>query len=234
MVHNAISWSRRQSNRTKRWVVVLLLVSVGTGACTGTTPPTASPSLPPTVVATATTAAATSAATELAPAVTPAAATETAPPMRLYFPALDLTVAVAPMAWAVTDVDGERQAVWEVPQLSAGWHVNSATVGANGNMIISGHHLEGGAVFAPLARGEVVVGDEILVTDDQGRIYRYQVSEVSAPVPATGATADDVTRAEQYLAPTTTAQLTLVTGWPDFSDTHYLFVVAPLVGLVQP
>jgi len=138
------------------------------------------------------------------------------------------------MAWTVTDVEGERQATWEVPQQNAGWHLNSAMVGASGNMIISGHHLEGAAVFAPLARGEVVVDDEILVTDEQGRTYRYQVSAVSDPIPATGATAADSERAEAYLAPTTTAQLTLVTGWPDFSDTHYLFVVAQLVGLVQP
>ena len=138
------------------------------------------------------------------------------------------------MAWAVTDVEGERQAVWEIPLQSAGWHLNSATVGAAGNLIISGHHLEGAAVFAPLARGELLLGDEILVTDEQGRTYRYAVSEIADPIPATGATAEETARAEAYLAPTTTAQLTLVTGWPDFSDTHYLFVVAQLVGMAQP
>ena len=165
----------------------------------------------------------------------PLAVADAQPPVRLQIPALALDVAVEPMAWQVTEFQGKRRAVWQVPMEEAGWHLNSAPVGALGNLVISGHHLQGGAVFAALARGEVTVGQTIQVTDAQGRIFAYTVTEVSAPIPALAATAQDAAQAAAYLAqPATpapdTAQLTLATGWPEFSDTHYIFVVARLVG----
>lgn len=155
------------------------------------------------------------------------------PPMRLAIPSLDFAVDVEPMAWQVTEVDGQRQAVWEVPQDKAGWHINSAAVGAADNMIISGHHRQGAAVFALLARGEVVLSDEIYVTDEQGRTYIYQVTEVGAPIPVAGATEAEQERLAGYQAPATEGALTLLTGWPDFSDTHYLAVVAKLIGELE-
>lgn len=154
-------------------------------------------------------------------------------PIRLVIPALDLTIPVEAMGWQVTQVEGERKAIWEVPANSAGWHLNSARPGTAGNMVFSGHHVLGAAVFAPLARGEVTTGAELLITDDQGRTFLYRVSTVGEPLPALGASAAEEQQAAAYLEPTTTAQLTLVTGWPAFSDTHYLFVVADFVGVVQ-
>ncbi len=158
---------------------------------------------------------------------------ETMPPVRLAIPSIDFATEVVPMAWRVTEVEGERQAVWEVPEASAGWHINSATVGAAGNMLISGHHREGTAVFAPLARGEVVLDDQIYVTDSAGRTFIYQVSEIADPIPMNGASSAELDRLNAYQAPSTTAKLTLLTGWPDFSDTHYLIVVADLVGELE-
>lgn len=163
----------------------------------------------------------------------PLAADAAGTPIRLVIPALDLTIPVEAMGWQVTQVEGERKAIWEVPANSAGWHLNSARPGTAGNMVFSGHHVLGAAVFAPLARGEVTTGAELLITDDQGRTFLYRVSTVGEPLPALGASAAEEQQAAAYLEPTTTAQLTLVTGWPAFSDTHYLFVVADFVGVVQ-
>jgi Sortase domain len=214
-------------------LIPLCSLLLGLTACTAQpATPVANPVQQPTVAATATTAPTTALSTTTISAEVVEA--EAAPPIRLHFAALDLTVAVEPMAWIVADVNGERQAVWEIPQLNAGWHLNSAMVGAPGNMIISGHHLQGAAVFAPLARGELRIGDPILVTDEQGQTYTYEVSEVADPLPAAGATTAESEQAASYLAPTVESRLTLVTGWPDFSDTHYLFVVAQLVGPTQP
>lgn len=163
----------------------------------------------------------------------PLAADAAGAPIRLVIPALDLTIPVEAMGWQVTQVEGERKAIWEVPANSAGWHLNSARPGTADNMVFSGHHVLGAAVFAPLARGEVTTGAELLITDDQGRTFLYRVSTVGEPLPALGASAAEEQQAAAYLEPTTTAQLTLVTGWPAFSDTHYLFVVADFVGVVQ-
>ncbi len=154
-------------------------------------------------------------------------------PIALVAPDIGLTVPIEAMGWQVTQVEGERKAVWEVPQKSAGWHINSARPGTVGNMVLSGHHLLEAAVFAPLARGELTVGESLLITDDQGRTFIYQVREIGDPIPAIGGTPEDQARAEAYLAPTDQATLTLVTGWPDFSDTHYLFIRADFVGLAQ-
>jgi len=164
---------------------------------------------------------------------TPVAAEAAGTPITLVAPGIGLTVPIEGMGWQVTQVEGERKAVWEVPANSAGWHLNSARPGTAGNMVLSGHHLLEGAVFAPLARGELTMGEQLLITDDQGHTFVYQVSKIGEPLPAIGSTSEEQARAEAYLAPADQAKLTLVTGWPDFSDTHYLFVVADFVGTVQ-
>ncbi len=167
----------------------------------------------------------------------PLTAEDAQPPVRLSIPAINLAVAVVPMAWQVTEFAGERSAVWQVPTGEAGWHINSAGAGALGNVVISGHHLQGAAVFAALARGEVAVGQTVQLNDAQGRAFVYQVTEISPPIPALAATEQDMAQAAAYVAMPTPpalgeARLTLATGWPEFSDTHYIFVVATLVGQV--
>lgn len=153
-------------------------------------------------------------------------------PIRLMAPTLNLAMPIETMRWQVMEVEGKRQAVWEVPATSAGWHINSARPGTAGNLVLSGHHLIGAAVFAPLTRGELTVGAQLVVTDDQGRSFLYQVSEVSQPIPVEGSATEEE-QAVAYIAPTTQPLLTMVTGWPDFSDTHYLFVRAEFVGTIQ-
>lgn len=161
------------------------------------------------------------------------AAEEAGAPQRLVAPSIDFAAPIEAMGWQVTQVEGERKAVWQVPENSVGWHLNSAQPGTAGNMVLSGHHLLGAAVFAPLARGELALGAPLLVTDDQGRTFLYQVSAIGEPIPAIGGTPEEQQQAEAYLAPSSEAKLTLMTGWPDFSDTHYLFISATFTGVVQ-
>lgn len=207
-------------------LTILLLVLV---ACQSS-PGTAAPPELPTAGPVATTIAPTTYPVQSSEPITMTAA---GLPLRLVLPTLDLTIPIEAMGWQVTQVEGQRSAVWEVPPASAGWHLNSARPGTAGNMVLSGHHLSGAAVFAPLARGEVAVGTPLLITDDQGRTFLYQVSEIGQPMPAIGGTKAEQQQAEAYLAPTSAAQLTLVTGWPAFSDTHYLFIRADFVGMIQ-
>jgi len=137
------------------------------------------------------------------------------------------------MGWRVSEVAGKRTTVWELPDDALGWHSNSAGAGSVGNLVISGHQLLGEALLAPLALGEVVLDQEILVTDVAGQVFVYRVSEVSEPL----AISDDLAAEEKLGAAMTdqsgTPRLTLVTGWPDFSSTHRVFVVADFIG-VQP
>ena len=159
--------------------------------------------------------------------------TEAALPVSLSIPEIDLDVSIQPMGWIVVEKEGERLSEWDLPEGVAGWHLNSELAGTGGNVVVSGQQAGEGAVFAPLALGEVTVGQEIFLTDADGRTFIYQVSEVSDPIPVAGATAAEEARAAAYLEKTDRAILTLVTGWPEYTTTHRIFVVAEFVGMEE-
>jgi sortase (surface protein transpeptidase) len=150
------------------------------------------------------------------------------PPVQLQIPALAIDVPVVPMTWDVTVVDGERTTRWVTPEAAAGWAVNSAGVGALGNVVIAGHQARGAAVFEAIASGELEVGQQILLTDEAGFTAFYQVATISEPIPLIGASEEERALAAAYMAPTTDARLTLITGWPSATTTHRIFVVAVL------
>jgi sortase (surface protein transpeptidase) len=154
-------------------------------------------------------------------------------PVALAIPAVDLQAQVTPMGWETALIDGQVTTRWVVPEQTLGWAVNSAGAGESGNVIIVGHQAVGAALFRPVALGEVTVGQEIQLQAADGVTYRYQVTEVSDPIPAIGASPDELALAAKYLAPATDARLTLVSGWPADTTTHRVFVVAAYAG-VQP
>ncbi|MEZ4736709.1 MAG: class F sortase [Caldilineaceae bacterium] len=161
---------------------------------------------------------------------TPTPAPPALPPVALRMPDLALELPITPMGWVVTDSNGQRTTEWIVPIDTVGWHVNSAGAGGSGNTVLSGHQSTGAAVFAPLALGDITVGQELQLVNEQGAVFRYQVTEISEPIPLVGATEEDTALAQTYVAPTDTAQLTLMTGWPDFTTTHRIFAVAEYLG----
>lgn len=134
------------------------------------------------------------------------------------------------MSWQVALVNGERRAEWQLPLEDAGWHINSGKVGSDQAVVISGHHRMGAHVFAPIAQGGVQIGQEIWLTDAQARVWVYTVSKISQPIPVSGASKAEQAELQSYLAPLHRPQLILLTGWPEFSDTHYLAVIADLTG----
>lgn len=158
---------------------------------------------------------------------------EAARPVALAIPAIDLAVAIEPMGWIVVEKAGERVSEWDLPTGVAGWHLNSELAGTGGNVVVSGQQAGEGAVFAPLALGEVTEGQEILLTDADGRTFIYQVRAVSEPIPVAGATAAEEAQAAAYLEKGERAILTLVTGWPEYTTTHRIFVVADFVGIEE-
>jgi sortase (surface protein transpeptidase) len=154
-------------------------------------------------------------------------------PVRLQIEEIDLDIPVIAMGWRLDVVKGKRTTVWDVPLEEAGWHINSMGAGGEGNTIISGHQVDGDAVFAPLALGEIEADQEILLTDGEGVTFVYRVTEVTEPLPITGATKKEMLQAAEYFTPTKTATLTLVTGWPDFTTSHRVFAVAELEGELE-
>lgn len=154
-------------------------------------------------------------------------------PVRIAIPELGTDLPIIPMGWRVIQDGGERTTAWVVPQNEVGWHVNSAGVGGTGNMILSGRQADGATVFAPLALGNVVEGQYILVTDSDGLTFVYRVVEVSEPIPISGATDEEEAQAMAYAGSEGVAQLTLITGWPDFTTTHRVYAVADFAGVIK-
>lgn len=152
------------------------------------------------------------------------------PPTLLRIPDLSLELPITSMGWQVIEANGQRTTEWLVPVDTVGWQVNSAAAGGTGNTILAGHQSSGAAIFAPLALGDIVVGQDLHLVDKAGAVFLYRVTEVSEPIAIVGATEEDNALAQTYVAPTEAAQLTLLTGWPDFTTTHRIFAVAEYVG----
>jgi sortase (surface protein transpeptidase) len=151
-----------------------------------------------------------------------------APPVQLQIPELAIDVPVVPMTWEIVTVEGERTTRWTPPEDAAGWAVNSAGVGALGNVVIAGHQARGKAVFEAIALGEAEVGQKILLSDETGATATYEVAAISEPIPLFGASETERALAAAYVVPTADARLTLVTGWPAATTTHRIFVIALL------
>jgi sortase (surface protein transpeptidase) len=156
---------------------------------------------------------------------------ESLPPVMLTIPALDLELPVTPMGWEVTGTAEDRTTAWRVPDEGLGWQITSAGAGGAGRVIIAGHQRLASAPLAPLAQGEIEAGQEIWLTDSEGIVFVYRITEVSEPIVQIGATPEEEAAAMSYAAPTDEASLTLMTGWPDFTTTHRIFAVAEFVGM---
>jgi sortase (surface protein transpeptidase) len=150
-------------------------------------------------------------------------------PVSLAIPALELELPIKPMGWEIVDNGGELTTRWVLPEDAVGWHINSAAVGEEGRVILSGHQLAGEAPLAPLAQGAIEVGQTLLLTDSTGETFTYEIVEVTEPLPLLDATPEEEELTASYVEPSTTGTLTLISGWPDFSNTHRIFALAELV-----
>lgn len=153
-------------------------------------------------------------------------------PARLIIPAIGLDTAVTPMDWRVEYSNGQAISEWNVPDDTAGWHVNSARPGEGSNVVISGHNNStGGRVFGRL--DEVAEGDKIIIKTADGTEYIYRVTERQI-VRIFAASNDTLDYVRQVTTTTEEEQLTLLTCWPNWSNTHRLIVIARPVPETAP
>ncbi|MCB0163894.1 MAG: sortase [Anaerolineae bacterium] len=145
-------------------------------------------------------------------------------PRRIIAESINLDAPVVEMGWQVSQQGDQFISEWDMPENEAGWHRNSALPGQGSNVVISGHNAStGGHVFAAL--DDLQLGDEIKLETDQAEMTTYRVVEKN--IIRTFAAS---TEAEQYLLdvtqPTEREQLTLITCWPSWTNTHRLIVIA--------
>ncbi|MBN1994125.1 MAG: sortase [Anaerolineae bacterium] len=145
-------------------------------------------------------------------------------PARIVVEKIDLDAPVVEMGWRLQERWGKLISEWDVPDQEAAWHRNSALPGEGGNVVISGHNNSmGGRVFADLEKLEP--GDEIILWTSQGDSFVYQVDEKRL-VRALGASQEAQEFLQAVMEPTSYEQLTLITCWPNWTNTHRLIIIA--------
>jgi sortase A len=152
------------------------------------------------------------------------AVTEKGNPTRIVVESIELDAPVVEMGWRVIEQGGQSVSEWEMPYDEAAWHRNSARPGQGSNTVISGHNEStGGQVFAELE--ELQLGDEIALWNDQDEPFVYHVVEKTfIRTFANSEEAQDYLKTAMDATPN--EQLTLITCWPRWTNTHRLIVVA--------
>jgi LPXTG-site transpeptidase (sortase) family protein len=145
---------------------------------------------------------------------------------RLYdleIPRLGLSAPVVAVSQREVALGGVRVTQLYVPNAFAvGWSETSAPVGVQGNTVLVGHNNVYGEVFKNL--WDLEVGDEIIVKGASGERI-YHVSQTSI-FEEKDQSLDTQLANAWWVDPVPHEQLTLITCWPYFTNTHRVIVVA--------
>ncbi len=149
--------------------------------------------------------------------------TDAARPSRLVIPSLGIDADIQPVSLELVGDGRNEHAQWSVPaSYAAGWHDQSAPLGQPGNTVLNGHNNIGGAIFRDLAH--LKAGQKIVLYD-QEQAYTYEVVQQEYLREAGQPLKNRVMNA-RWILPTTDERVTLVTCWPNTSNSHRLVVIA--------
>ena len=170
---------------------------------------------------------------------TPTASPEV--PVRLVIPDLKIDSKVVEMGWEVVNTAAGPQSDWVIPKNAAGHHLNSATLDQPGNLVISGHNNIDGKVFEAISmawddatrarvddftdRSDILKGRKIQLYTAAGKPVDYTVTDFFR-LRDSGVSQAQRMQNARFLEPTDGSQLTVVTCWPPWSNTHRLVVIA--------
>lgn len=172
------------------------------------------------------------------PAATPVLASA---PVRLTIPDLKIDVPVVEMGWRVVQTADGPRSDWVIPKNEAGHHINSALLGDEGNVVISGHNNIYGEVFKPISfawdnasrvqvdsftdQSDILNGRTVELFDAAGQEFKYTIAAFYR-LKDTSVSAEQRIANGRFMEPTDQAQVTIITCWPPTSNTHRLVVVA--------
>ena len=148
-------------------------------------------------------------------------------PQWIYIPTLDLKAPIIPAKSIIVvmkeDDKLEEFVQWLAPdEFAVGWHGDSAGLGEIGNLVLNGHHNAYGKVFRNLAY--LQEGDLIQLYGG-GSWYNYVVSNKMV-LPEWDVTIERRLENAAWIMPSEDERLTLVTCWPEQTNTHRLIIVA--------
>ena len=146
------------------------------------------------------------------------------PSLSLSIPALGVDAPVIAVS-LIAQLGGGRRPYhqWSVPDTYAvGWHESSAPPGQTGNTVLNGHNNIHGAVFGNLV--DLTLGEQIILYEADHE-YIYQVVHREF-LPEQGESLRTRLWNARWIAPSDDQRLTIVTCWPNTSNSHRLVVVA--------
>lgn len=144
-------------------------------------------------------------------------------PTRLVIPALGIDADVLPVSLETFEDGLKQNKEWTVPQeYAAGWHDDSAPVGQTGNTVLNGHNNVHGAIFRDLEYLEPGL-EIILYENDQPHTYEVVQQEF---LEETGQSLQTRVNNARWILPTSDERVTIVTCWPNTSNTHRIVVIA--------
>ncbi|MCJ7624057.1 MAG: sortase [Anaerolineaceae bacterium] len=150
-----------------------------------------------------------------------------AEPRYIYIPSIVLEAPIIPAVSAKALIGDVEDAVefdqWLAPdEFAVGWHSDSAPLGEVGNTVLNGHHNAFDRVFRNLAY--LQEGDVIQVYGG-GEWYNYVVVNKMV-LPEWGVSLEKRLDNARWIMPSDDERLTLVTCWPEQSNSHRLIIVA--------
>jgi len=144
-------------------------------------------------------------------------------PQRILIPVIDLDAPVVTSESVDVEVEKEDVTQFLVPEeYAVGWHAGSASLGVPGNTVLSGHHNAFGEVFGQLV--DVKVGDEVILIGD-GERFDYLVANKMILPEKDEPLAVRLENA-RWMMRSNDERVTLITCWPERSNTHRLILVA--------
>jgi sortase A len=144
-------------------------------------------------------------------------------PDRVVIPSIGLYAPITTVDKIPVQLDGETYYQWLAPRgFRAGWHADSALLGIGGNTVINGHHNAYGEVFQNLI--DVQENDVIILGSGDDQFF-FTVA-VIAILEERFASVEQRLANTSWIGPTDDERLTLITCWPETSNTHRLIIVA--------
>jgi LPXTG-site transpeptidase (sortase) family protein len=160
-----------------------------------------------------------------APAVVPEPAGDL--PVRLVIPKIGLTAPIVGAGLSMVKVGGKEYYQWDAPDFfAAGWHRDTARLGAGSNTVLDGHHNVDGEVFRDL---HLLEPGDLIVVFGSGQEHRYRVTERLILKEKYQDLETRLANA-RWIQATAGERLTLVTCWPYETNTHRLFIIAEPLG----
>lgn len=141
----------------------------------------------------------------------------------IRIPKIGVDAGVVEMGWKVVIEEGVRKAKWEIPGFAVGHRIDSANPGEGNKIVMTAHNNIGGKTFKLLF--ELEAGDEIFLRTADDRQYRYVVAEAMILLEK-AASPEEIAAHARYMDPTPEETLTLISCWPEWSNTHRVIVVA--------